>query len=252
MHVKAIHTRILTPPEDNLRQIFDEYLPPLREKTILAVSSKIVAIGQGRCVPIPQDGAEKKALKLHLIKEESDQHLHKNDAFPYSTTFTVYEGVLGSAAGIDESNANGYFVLLPKNVEKEAKSIRSYLTEKYKIKQLGVVIVDSRSTPVRNGTTGVALGYAGFKALEDYRGTQDLFGRELTISRMNIADCLASTATLAMGEGNESTPLVCMTDLPHVLFTEDRETDPLLLPNISMEKDTYAQFFINHPWQKKQ
>ena len=33
--------------------------------------------------------------------------------------------------------------------------------------------------PLRAGVVGVALGYAGFKGLRDYRGKEDIFGKKL-------------------------------------------------------------------------
>ena len=42
--------------------------------------------------------------------------------------------------------------------------------------------------------------------LDDQRGGNDLYGRELKVTLINRADSLASAATLAMGETTERTP----------------------------------------------
>ena len=199
---------------------------------------------------MPQDELERKALKEKLIRDESEYYLEKDTRFPYSRIFTIYEGIFGSSAGIDESNGNGHFILLPRHADRAARDIREHLCNKFKIADCGVLIVDSRSAIMRNGTIGIALGHAGFCALTDYRGTKDIFGRELQFERMNVADCIASAATLTIGEGNECTPIAIFSGVPHVTFGEDTSSDPLLLPSTPMKGDVFAQFIVPHDWQE--
>lgn len=104
-----------------------------------------------------------------------------------------------ASAGIDESNANGKLVLLPKDSFKTARFLRDKLRQKYGVRHLGVLITDSRTTPLRAGVTGVALGYAGFRGVKDYRGTPDIFGRKFKFSRTDVADSLATAAVFAIG-----------------------------------------------------
>jgi F420-0:gamma-glutamyl ligase len=250
MIVNAIKTRVLLPPQDNLLEVIDETVLDIPERSVLAISSKAVAVWQGRTVKIPEDAVKARSLKESLIKTEADYFLEKDTQFPYSSIFTIYEGVFGSSSGIDESNSNGYFTLLPRDVNKTAEQIRACIIEKYGITDCGVVIVDSKSQPMRNGVVGVAVGYAGFAPLYDYRGKTDLFGRTLKYERINVADCLATTATFAMGEGSECTPLVLMSDIPHITFTNTRTKDPFLRPNVSRAGDAYAQFISTHNWKK--
>jgi coenzyme F420-0:L-glutamate ligase/coenzyme F420-1:gamma-L-glutamate ligase len=120
---------------------------------------------------------------------------------------TVTEGMLMANAGIDESNGNGRLVLLPKDSYKTAARIRSALMKKYGVKKLGVVIADSVVMPMRKGVVGAALGYAGFKGVKDYKGKKDLYGRKFRFASSNIADSLATSAMLEMGEGDERKPL---------------------------------------------
>ena len=80
-------------------------------------------------------------------------------------------------AGIDESNAMGKIILLPKNSFKSAEIIRKKLQNKFGVKNLGILITDSRLFPLRAGIVGVALGYAGFKGIKNYIGKKDIFGR---------------------------------------------------------------------------
>ena len=112
-----------------------------------------------------------------------------------------------ASAGIDESNANGKLILLPKDSFETAKILRNKLRKKYGVKDLGVLITDSRTMPLRAGITGVALGYAGFCGIKDYKNTPDIFGRKFKFSRVDIADSVATAAVLVMGEGREKQPL---------------------------------------------
>ncbi|MCA9363856.1 coenzyme F420-0:L-glutamate ligase [Candidatus Kaiserbacteria bacterium] len=249
MQITPIQTRKLQPPQDDLLAVLKESIKTLSEKSVVAVSSKVVALWQGRCIKI--DESNRRAQKEALIKEEADRYLEKDPAFLHSRLFTIYEGVFTSSAGIDESNGNGYFVLLPKDAAAAAAAIRAFLIERYAVTELGVVIVDSRTMPMRNGVVGVSLGHAGFKALYDYRETEDIFGRKLKFERLNVADALATAATLALGEGSECTPLALCADIPHCVFLEEDSEDALLTPKVPLEHDVFAQFLAPHPWKQK-
>ena len=73
--------------------------------------------------------------------------------------------------------------------------------------RVGVLITDSVGRAWRMGTTGCAIGCAGFTVLEDYRGGNDVYGRELKVTLINRADAIAGAATLVMGETTEKIPL---------------------------------------------
>jgi dihydrofolate synthase / folylpolyglutamate synthase len=119
-----------------------------------------------------------------------------------------------ASAGIDESNADEKLILLPKDSFKTASWLLRKLQQAYGVKQLGVIITDSRTMPSRLGITGVAVGYAGFKGIKDYRGEPDIFGRKFKFSRVNVADSLATAAVLMMGEGRERQPLAVIKNPP--------------------------------------
>ncbi len=248
MKVVAVKTRKLLPPQDDLLEVLSESITELKEESVVAVSSKAVAIWQGRCVPI--DLENKIAQKEALIRAEADRYLEADMEYPYPRMFTVYEGVFTSSAGIDESNSNDHFTLLPRDVDKTASDIREFLLKKFSIRKLGVIIVDSRTEIMRNGVVGVALGHAGFLALHDYRGKSDIFGRQLQYERLNIADCLATTATLSMGEGDECTPVAIFTDIPHITYGHEIHDDSMLAARVSLEDDVFAQFISTSSWKE--
>lgn len=230
MQVKAIKTRIFHEGEDLIAFIL-AHVPKLKDGSILAVTSKIVALAEGAVVQ-----ASTKKAKDALIRAESEWQLQAKHG-----KITLKDGLLMWNAGIDESNAKGNLILLPKDSFASAKKLRSSLLQNYKIRKLGIIITDSRVMPLRAGVVGVALGYAGFKGLRDYRGTKDMFGRKLKFTQTDIADSLATAAILTMGEGKEQRPLCVITDAP-VEFTEKVHRQELI---IAPKDDMYRPLFKN-------
>jgi len=208
MKIQAIKTKVFKPKEDLLAFI-ENYLPGIKEKTILVVTSKIVALAEGRFVQ-----KNNETTKLKIIKRESRLVMPTKRVY-----LTIKDGQFMANSGIDESNANGWLILLPKNSFKAAAKIRNHFKKKHKLKNFAVLITDSRCLPLRAGITGAALGYAGFQGLRDYRRCLDIFHRPFKYSRVNLADGLAAAAVLCMGEGKERQPLALITEAP-VRFNE--------------------------------
>ena len=231
MFVEPIHTRIFETGE-SLCNFIVRFVPKVKEKTILVVTSKIVALSQGRVIP----GKISEKEKEKWIKKESDRYIKTKWCY-----LTLANGHWCANAGIDQSNAkSGGLILWPKNPYNVAEHLRKNLQKYYLVKNLGVVITDSRIFPLRAGVHGVAIGYAGFKGLRNYIGTKDLFGRRLKMTKTNIADSLATAAVLAMGEGNEQTPLAII-EGANIVFTSSRiRTNEL---RINPKDDMYRPIF---------
>lgn len=232
MIIAPIKTRIFHEGED----IFDfiaSYIKKLTEKSVVVVTSKIVALAEGRTAVIKNVQTKEK-----LIRQESEFALPTKYAW-----LTIKDGAVMASAGIDESNANGKFILLPKDSFKTAALLRKRLQRKYKMKNLGVLITDSRTLPLRAGVTGVALGYAGFRGVKDYRGTPDIFGRKFKFSRTDVADSLATAAVYAMGEGNERQPLAIIQKMP-LEFCDNIHRKEL---HIDVRDDMYLPIFSKFP-----
>src|SRR3989344_3216380 len=233
MIVRPIKTRVFQERE-NLFSFIVKHIKSIREKSILVITSKIVALSEGRTVV-----AKDKKAKEKIIRKES--------SFAMSTKYvwlTLKDGMLMASAGIDESNANGKLILLPRDSYKTSSEIRNRLKKYFGVKKLGVLITDSRTAPLRAGVTGVALGYAGFGGIKDYRGKPDIFGRKFHFSRVNIADSLATSAIFVMCEGNEQCPLAVIEKAP-VNFCEKILQKELI---IDIEEDMYRPFFSQ--WRK--
>lgn len=229
MIIKPIKTRIFEEGEDLFTFITD-YFKKLPEKSVVVVTSKIAALSERRTVTIKNIKTKEK-----LILAESE--------FAVPTKYvwlTVKDGILMASAGIDESNANGKLILLPKDSFKTAGFLRKKLRKKYGIKRLGVLITDSHTMPLRAGVTGIALGYAGFRGIKDYRGVSDIFGRKFKFSRVDIADSLAAAAVLVMGEGNEQQPLAIIEN-PPVKFCDKTHRKEL---HIDIKDDLYLPLFL--------
>ena len=61
-------------------------------------------------------------------------------------------------------------------------------------------MADTFNRAWREGSINVAIGTAGFDPLRDLRGSTDDFEREMMTSVVSLADEVASTAQLVMGE----------------------------------------------------
>src|SRR3989338_7118235 len=203
MQITPIKTRIFKENEDLFSFVF-KYIKKIEENSVLVIASKIVALGEGRTVEY-----KNKKQKIKLIKKESNLAIKTKLVW-----LTIKDGIVMANAGIDESNGRGKLILLPPNSFNSAKKIRALLCAKYKIKNLGIIISDSSLLPLRSGVIGVALGYAGFKGVKSYKGRKDIFGRKFVYQKTNVADSLATTATVCMGEGNEQQPLALITNAP--------------------------------------
>ncbi len=245
MLIKAIKSRKFLPPKDDLLSLIKESFMGLhlKEKSIIVITSKIVAIGQGRCVKI-----SKEINKDDLIKKEADMYIGR-DKVPHGyVVLAIKDNILIPSAGIDESNANGYYILWPEKPFEAAKGIYDFIKQKYHLRQFGVLITDSHCTPMRNGIMGVGIAYHGFYPLKDYRGQKDIFGRKLKMSQTNIIDSLAAAAVYVMGEGGEQTPMAIIEDAGDIRFGEFKNTKEIM--KINIDEDIYSPLLKSAKWKK--
>lgn len=148
----------------------------------------------------------------------------------YGSLLTVTRGVMILSAGIDESNSpDGSFILYPENPAASLEKLYHHLCAAAGHDQFGLIMTDSRSAPLRNGVTGVALACCGFHGLHNRVGDVDLFGRPLKSTKVNIADSLAAACVLMMGEADEAQPLALVTGAD-VVFTPHDTTAEIFIP----------------------
>lgn len=230
MKIQPIKTKIFMEGE-NLISFIIKNIKKVKENSVIVITSKIVALSENRTVIIESEKTKEKYIRL-----ESEFAIKTR-----YTWLTIKDGVVMASSGIDESNANGKLILLPKNSFLSAKKIRRELQEKYKVKNLGIIITDSRILPLRAGVTGVALGYAGFSGIKDYIGQPDIFGRKFKVSQVDVADSLATSAVFTMGEGAERKPLAVITNTD-ITFCEKINKKEL---HIDIKNDMYQPLFSN-------
>jgi coenzyme F420-0:L-glutamate ligase/coenzyme F420-1:gamma-L-glutamate ligase len=118
---------------------------------------------------------------------------------------------------VDFSNVPGSSVtLLPEDPDRTAGAIRNFIREHLKV-DIAVLICDSQGRPFRMGSVGVALGYAGLAGLVSRIEDEDLYHYRLQHTQIAVADQVASSALLVMGETNEGVPaaIVRGLDLSH-------------------------------------
>lgn len=244
MKIKAIKTHAITTRDKSILKVLDKYVKNLSERSIVVVTSKIVSITEGSVV----DKREK--TREDLVPEHCQLYIPRKYN-KWGFCFSLTRNILIASAGIDESNADDKLILWPKDAQKSANMIRKYLLDRFKIKWVGVLIVDSHTTPFRRGVSGIGLSHSGFKALKDYIGQSDLFDRPYKFTNQSIIDGLAASASLIMGEGNECTPLVVAEDLPFVEFQgRNPNKKELNMLKISREEDLYWPILKNAPWKK--
>ena len=104
MNVTAIKTEKIVPDSSDLLTILIHILKTFEEKSVLAITSKIVSICEGNVVKIGE------ASKDDLIEKEAEYYLPRTSN-KYNVTLTIKRNLLAASAGIDESNGNGYYVL---------------------------------------------------------------------------------------------------------------------------------------------
>ena len=244
MKIHSIKTHRIEKNE-SIFEILDQYVTSLAENSVLAITSKILSLTQGKVVD------KDKADKYKLIRQESDAIL-ETDHNPYGFHLTLKNGILIPSAGIDESNVNNVYVLYPENIQLAAAEIWEHLKSKHNIQNLGILITDSHTTIMRCGVTGIALGWCGFEPLYSYVGKSDLYENPLRVTQLNIVDALAVTAVFVMGEGNEQTPLAILSDIPKITFQDRPPTsEEEISLSIPMEDDLYAPLLQSVKWVKK-
>ncbi|CAG2157669.1 Bifunctional F420 biosynthesis protein FbiB [Cupriavidus yeoncheonensis] len=191
-----------------------------RDRDVLVIAQKVVSKAEGRYVPlagiVPSTRAQqlaaevgKDARMVELILSESTEVVR------YRPGVLVVEHRLGfvmANAGIDQSNithpdGQERALLLPRNPDASCAQLKARLDDAFGV-DLGVVINDSFGRPWRNGVVGVALGAAGLPSLVNLIGQPDLYGRDMRVTEIALADEIAAAASLLMGQTDAGRPAI--------------------------------------------
>ncbi|OYV11144.1 MAG: coenzyme F420-0:L-glutamate ligase / coenzyme F420-1:gamma-L-glutamate ligase [Methanosaeta sp. ASM2] len=219
-------------PGDDIAALI-ESLFNIQDGDALCLASTVVAKSEGRLRTLesyrPSERAERIARQVGkdsrfvqaVLDESADVLLEE----PFLLTKTRF-GHIGVNAGIDQSNVGGgRILLLPEDPSRSAEKLRRSLN-----KNCAVIITDTCGRPFRCGVTGVAIGWAGISALQDWRGKRDMHGKVLEITLEAVVDEIASAANLLMGEAGDGTPAIVFRGLrfpsggkSSVFMPEDRD-----------------------------
>ena len=242
MEVTPFHIETLRPPKDDLCTKIRASSLTLKEHDVVALSSKVVAIGEGRCVV--REGTDLDAL----TRQEADLYLDRNQTPGGFVMHTIKNNTLIAHAGIDPFA--GYYVLWPEDPKRSAEELLAWFKKEYKLENLYLILTDSRSVFMRRGVIGTAIAWAGFEPVYDNRMREDLLGFRSGGSQTNIPDALAATAVFAMGEANEGTPLVRIRNAPYVQESKTGNRKVFNSYEFPMEEDIFAPFMKDLPWKK--
>jgi dihydrofolate synthase / folylpolyglutamate synthase len=242
MLVTTIKTHKVKPKESVLN-LLDRYITKLDEKSIVAIASKVISTCENNLI-----SKNKIKNKKELVFKESER-VFRSPIKQADFYLTLKNHRFIPNAGIDESNCQGVYMLLPKNSQASCKKIWQHLRKKHHLQNLGVIITDSSLTPLRSGVTGLAIGWCGFKPVHNYIGEKDIYGEALKVTQINLLDSLATVATLNMGEGNEQTPMAIITKLPKKIVFQNhaptKHEEKLTL--IDPKKDLFNTAFKQKP-----
>jgi coenzyme F420-0:L-glutamate ligase/coenzyme F420-1:gamma-L-glutamate ligase len=176
---------------------------------ILVVCQKVVSKAEGRVVAladvVPSERAQRMAAEdqrdprhVELVLRESVRIVRRGHGVTISET---RHGFVCANAGVDLSNAPGadVAVLLPEDPDASARSLRTALLRSHP-GPLAVIVSDTFGRPWREGLVDVALGCAGIAPIDDRRGQNDWFGRELAVTATATVDQIAAAAGLCMNK----------------------------------------------------
>ena len=179
----------------------------IQPNDIIVIAQKIVSKAEGNLIDLstihPSSLAEtiaktsgKDPRHVEVILRESTSIVRMRG--PHLIVETSH-GFICANAGVDRSNVGkeDSVVLLPIDPDKSAKMIQHRITQLTGA-NVGIVISDTFGRAWRNGQVNVAIGVAGLSPIVDYRGTQDMFGNQLSVTQIAMADELASAAELVM------------------------------------------------------
>jgi len=243
LEIFGLKCDLIHPGDDifqKLKNAFQNAGQSLKENDVLVIAESALATSENRVVRLSDIIPSPQALeyeKLYRIDaREAELVIQESDVIfggVFGVLLTLKNGLLCPNAGIDNSNAPEECVILyPENPSQSAQNIAAAVWNEFGV-HIGVIVADSRTQPLRLGCTGVAIGSAGFLATVDKRGEVDLFGKPLTVTRVAVADNLASAAEAVMGECDESVPFALIRNA-QVVFDSEAVGVPTIAPEECM------------------
>ncbi|HEU5223404.1 MAG TPA: coenzyme F420-0:L-glutamate ligase [Candidatus Lumbricidophila sp.] len=184
-------------------------LAPLRDGDVLVVTSKVVSKAEGRIVAATD---REQAITAETVRVVAT----REHAGGVTRIVENRQGIIGAAAGVDQSNApDGTVLLLPIDPDASALVLATGLRSASGA-TVGVIISDTLGRPWREGQTDLAIGAAGVRVFDDLRGQADASGRPLTVTMPCVADEIAGAAELVKGK-SAAVPVALVRGLGHLV-----------------------------------
>jgi len=215
---------------DPLGELIAAAAGELADGDVVVVSQKVVSKAEGQIRKLSSviPGAEARRLAAVLGKEPALVQLvleESAEVIRAERTVLIVEtrhGFVCANAGIDTSNLpeEDTVSLLPEDPDASARRLRAELAAANSGARLGVVVSDSFGRAWRLGQAEVAIGCAGLRPLDDWRGRHDAGGRELEATLIAIADEAAAAADLVRNKAS-GVPAAVVRGLADQLTDED-------------------------------
>ena len=175
---------------------------PLEDGDVVVIAQKIVSKAEGAVVelasvepsPVADSWAatyRKDPRMVEVVLRESRRIVRMDRGILVAET---RHGFVCANAGVDASNvAPGFVTVLPEDPDASAERARVALCSRSG-RRVATIVSDTFGRPWREGVVNVALGVAGLRPLDDWRGRTDPFGRTLQSTVIAIGDELSSAA----------------------------------------------------------
>ena len=207
----------------------------LKPGDVLVVAHKVVSKAEGAVVALagvePSGRARELAAEagkdprhVQVVLDESAELIRAGRGVLIART---RHGFVCANAGVDASNspAPDTLVLLPRDPDASARALRAAIPGRP-----AVVIADSFGRAWRNGQVEVAIGVAGLRPLEDWRGRRDSAGRQLRATWIAVADQAAAAADLVRAKDSREPAVVVRGLERHVTRDDGPGAAALLRP----------------------
>ena len=218
-------------PGDDLAGLVAAAAPAdLGDGDVLVLAHKVVSKAEGRLRRLEEIEPGERACALarehdkdaRLVQAVLDESAELLRAVDGTLICVTHQGFVCANAGVDQSNASGAggeLVLLPEHPDRSAAQLRSGIAKALGVRP-AIVIADSFGRAWRLGQTDVAIGVAGLVPLDQWIGRPDGFGRELRVTSIAVADCVAAAADLARAKDSLE-PVVLVRGLERFVTGED-------------------------------
>jgi coenzyme F420-0:L-glutamate ligase/coenzyme F420-1:gamma-L-glutamate ligase len=202
---------------------------PIRDGQVIVIAHKAVSKAEGAVVSLAGVHPSARARELGVASERDprvvqvvlDEAVEVLRAERGVLICRTRHGFVCANAGVDTSNASApdTVILLPRDPDGSARRIRARLRELTGART-AVLITDSFGRAWRHGQLDVAVGLAGMRPLEDWRGRTDATGLQLKATWLAVADDAAAAADLARAKDSRE-PVVIIDGLERFVTADD-------------------------------